>query len=177
MGREIGLIDDRRWQLYTDKQSKIIAEKERLHSSRIKERDEVGIAIAQETGQKIKGSIALADLLRRPGFHYQDLARHNLHDPDLNQTETEGSEIDIKYSGYIKRQEIQIEQLSRHAKRKLPANIDYMNIDSLRMEAREKLTKVRPLTIGQASRIGGVNPADVNALLVYLELRSSKTKV
>ncbi len=177
LGREIGLIDDRRWQLYTDKQSKIIAEKERLHSSRIKERDEVGIAIAQETGQKIKGSIALADLLRRPGFHYQDLARHNLHDPDLNQTETEGSEIDIKYSGYIKRQEIQIEQLSRHAKRKLPANIDYMNIDSLRMEAREKLTKVRPLTIGQASRIGGVNPADVNALLVYLELRSSKTKV
>ena len=177
LGREIGLIDDRRWQLYSDKQSKIIAEKERLHSSRIKERDEVGIAIAQETGQKIKGSIALADLLRRPGFHYQDLARHNLHDPDLNQTETEGSEIDIKYSGYIKRQEIQIEQLSRHAKRKLPANIDYMNIDSLRMEAREKLTKVRPLTIGQASRIGGVNPADVNALLVYLELRSSKTKV
>ena len=177
LGREIGLIDDRRWQLYTDKQSKIIAEKERLHSSRIKERDEVGIAIAQETGQKIKGSIALADLLRRPGFHYQDLARHNLHDPDLNQAETEGAEIDIKYSGYIKRQEIQIEQLSRHAKRKLPANIDYMNIDSLRMEAREKLTKVRPLTIGQASRIGGVNPADVNALLVYLELRSSKTKV
>ena len=177
LGREIGLIDDRRWQLYSDKQSKIIAEKERLHSSRIKERDEVGIAIAQETGQKIKGSIALADLLRRPGFHYQDLARHNLHDPDLNQAETEGAEIDIKYSGYIKRQEIQIEQLSRHAKRKLPANIDYMNIDSLRMEAREKLTKVRPLTIGQASRIGGVNPADVNALLVYLELRSSKTKV
>ena len=177
LGREIGLIDDRRWRLYTAKQSKIIAEKERLHSNRIKEKDEVGIAIAQEMGQKIKGSITLADLLRRPGFHYSDLVRRDLHDPSLNQAETEGAEIDIKYSGYIRRQEIQIEQLSRHAKRKLPTNIDYMKIESLRMEAREKLTKVRPLTIGQASRIGGVNPADVNALLVYLELRSSKTKV
>ncbi|VEP15810.1 tRNA uridine 5-carboxymethylaminomethyl modification enzyme MnmG [Hyella patelloides LEGE 07179] len=172
LGREIGLIDDRRWQLYFDKQDHIIAEKERLHSNRIKENDVEGKAIASETNQKIKGSITLADLLRRPGFHYADLARYNLHDANLTQAETEGAEIDIKYSGYIKRQTTQIEQLARHTNRKLPPNIDYMNIDSLRMEAREKLTKVRPLTIGQASRIGGVNPADVNALLVYLEYKS-----
>ena len=177
LGREIGLIDDRRWQLYSDKQSKIIAEKERLHSNRIKENDASGIAIANTTGQKIKGSITLADLLRRPGFHYSDLANYNLHDPSLTKAETEGAEIDIKYSGYIKRQETQIEQLSRHTNRKLPPNIDYMNIDSLRTEAREKLTKVRPLTIGQASRIGGVNPADINALLVYLEYKSRTVNV
>lgn len=177
LGREIGLIDDRRWQLYHDKQSKIIAEKERLHSNRIKENDAVGIAIANSTGQKIKGSITLADLLRRPGFHYSDLGNYNLDDASLTQAETEGAEIDLKYSGYIKRQETQIEQLSRHTNRKLPPNIDYMNIDSLRMEAREKLTKVRPLTIGQASRIGGVNPADVNALLVYLEYKSRTVNV
>ena len=122
--------------------------------------------------QKIKGSITLAELLRRPGVHYSDLAQYSLHDANLTQAETEGAEIDIKYSGYIKRQETQIEQLARHTNRKLPTNIDYMNIDSLRMEAREKLTKVRPLTIGQASRIGGVNPADINALLVYLEVKS-----
>ena len=176
-GREIGLIDDRRWQLYCDKQEKIIAEKERLHSNRIKENDEVGVAISGCMGQKIKGSITLADLLRRPGFHYSDLANYNLDDAALTQAETEGAEIDIKYSGYIKRQETQIEQLSRHANRKLPTNIDYMNIDSLRTEAREKLTKVRPLTIGQASRIGGVNPADVNALLVYLEYKSRTVNV
>ncbi len=169
-GREIGLIDDRRWQLYTDKQAKIIAEKERLHSTRIKEQDPVGIAVASATGQKIKGSITLADLLRRPGFHYPDLAEHNLHNPELAQPETEGAEIDIKYSGYIKRQENQIEQLSRHVNRKLPSAIDYMIIETLSMEAREKLNKVRPLTVGQASRIGGVNPADINALLVYLEI-------
>ncbi len=169
-GREIGLIDDRRWQLYTDKQAKIIAEKERLHSTRIKEQDPVGIAVASSTGQKIKGSITLADLLRRPGFHYPDLIEHNLHNPELAQPETEGAEIDIKYSGYIKRQENQIEQLSRHVNRKLPSAIDYMTIETLSMEAREKLNKVRPLTVGQASRIGGVNPADINALLVYLEI-------
>ncbi|MDJ0745558.1 MAG: tRNA uridine-5-carboxymethylaminomethyl(34) synthesis enzyme MnmG [Xenococcaceae cyanobacterium MO_167.B27] len=176
LGREIGLIDDRRWQLYCDKQANIVAEKERLHITRIKEQDAVGITIAQETGQKIKGSITLADLLRRPGFHYCDLVRHGLGLSNLTLAETEGAEIDIKYSGYIKRQEIQIEQLSRHTNRKLPANIDYMEIDSLRMEAREKLSKLRPLTIGQASRIGGVNPADINALLVYLEIKSQKQK-
>ena len=174
MGREIGLIDDRRWQLYCDKQAKIVAEKERLYETRIKEKDEVGIAIAEATNQKIKGSITLADLLRRPGFHYPDLAKYGLDNSDLTQTETEGAEIDIKYSGYIKRQQIQIEQIARHGKRKLPADLDYFAIDTLSMEAREKLSKVQPLTIGQASRIGGVNPADVNALLIYLELKSQR---
>ncbi len=174
LGREIGLIDDRRWQLYCEKQAHITAEKERLHSTRIKQHDELGIAIAKVTQQKIKGSITLADLLRRPGFHYPDLIKYDLGDRNLSLAETEGAEIDIKYSGYIKRQESQIEQLSRHTKRKLPENLDYMAIDSLRMEAREKLSAVRPLTIGQASRIGGVNPADINALLVYLEIQSQK---
>ncbi|MGK7951140.1 MAG: tRNA uridine-5-carboxymethylaminomethyl(34) synthesis enzyme MnmG [Xenococcaceae cyanobacterium] len=174
IGREIGLIDDRRWQLYCDKQAKITAEKERLYETRIKEKDEVGIAIAEATNQKIKGSITLADLLRRPGFHYSDLAKYGLDNSDLTQTETESAEIDIKYSGYIKRQQIQIEQIARHGKRKLPADLDYFAIDTLSMEAREKLSKVQPLTIGQASRIGGVNPADVNALLIYLELQSPR---
>ena len=169
-GREIGLICDRRWQLYTDKQANIIAEKERLHSTRIKEKDHVGIAIASATGQRIKGSITLADLLRRPGFHYPDLIEHGLHNQALTSSATTGAEIDIKYSGYIKRQENQIEQVARHANRKLPEAINYMTIETLSMEAREKLNKVRPLTVGQASRIGGVNPADINALLVYLEI-------
>ena len=174
LGREIGLICDRRWQLYTEKQAKIAAEKERLHTTRVKEREEVGMAIATETQQKIKGSITLADLLRRSGFHYSDLKPYGLDNPELNRAETEGAEIDIKYSGYIKRQETQIEQLSRHSNRKLPQDLDYLSIESLRMEAREKLNKVKPLTIGQAARIGGVNPADINALLVYLEIKSQK---
>ncbi|GAB4547600.1 MAG: tRNA uridine-5-carboxymethylaminomethyl(34) synthesis enzyme MnmG [Pleurocapsa sp.] len=177
LGREIGLIDDRRWQLYTEKQANIAAEKERLYETRVKERDEVGIAIAQETQHKIKGSITLADLLRRPGFHYGDLKRHNLDNPQLNPVETQGAEIDIKYSGYIQRQQTQIEQMSRHGKRKLPQDLDYLTVETLSMEAREKLNKVKPLTVGQASRIGGVNPADINALLVYLEVKAQKQAV
>ncbi|MFN9174122.1 MAG: tRNA uridine-5-carboxymethylaminomethyl(34) synthesis enzyme MnmG [Synechocystis sp.] len=169
LGREIGLIDDRRWQLFQTKQANITAEKERLYSSRIKEKDEVGLAIAAYTDQRIKGAIVLADLLRRPGFHYSDLEKFALGKPELKREEKEGVEIEIKYSGYIKRQQVQIEQVSRHSQRRLPENLNYLQIETLSMEAREKLNQVQPLTIGQAGRIGGVNPADINALLVYLE--------
>ncbi|WP_026104246.1 tRNA uridine-5-carboxymethylaminomethyl(34) synthesis enzyme MnmG [Anabaena sp. PCC 7108] len=175
LGREIGLIDDRRWDLFTSKQEQIIAEKERLHSTRIKELEEVGRAIAQDTQQVIKGSITLADLLRRPGIHYVDLERYGLGNTTLNQGEKEGAEIDIKYSGYLVRQQHQIEQTARQANRPLPADLDYTTIDTLSKEAREKLNKVKPLTMGQAARIGGVNPADINALLIYLEIRKTKT--
>ncbi|GBF87118.1 tRNA uridine 5-carboxymethylaminomethylmodification protein GidA [Aphanothece sacrum FPU3] len=172
LGRKIGLIDDRRWQLFEQKQANIIAEKERLYETRIKERDEIGIVIVNDTEQKIKGSVTLAELLRRPHFHYVDLERYGLGNSQLTIVEKEGAEIDIKYSGYLKRQQIQIDQITRHSNRNLPPDINYMMIETLSMEAREKLTKIRPLTLGQASRIGGVNPADINALLVYLELRS-----
>ncbi len=171
LGYKIGLINRRRWQLFQDKQAQIIAEKERLHETRIKENNEAGIAIAADTQQKIKGSVSLADLLRRPQVHYEDLERYGLGNMSLNQAEKEGAEIDIKYAGYLKRQQNQIDQMSRHHRRNLPQDLDYMAIDTLSMEAREKLNKVKPLTLGQASRIGGVNPADINALLVYLELK------
>ena len=172
LGREIGLIDDRRWELFNSKQANITAEKERLHTTRIKELDPIGKAIASDTGQAIKNSITLADLLRRPGFHYIDLDRYGLSNSSLDSFEKEGAEIEIKYSGYLQRQQNQIDSISRHANRKLPPDLDYAAIETLSKEAREKLAKVQPLTIGQAARIGGVNPADVNALLVYLEVRS-----
>lgn len=170
LGREIGLIGDRRWQLFTEKQAQILAEKERLHATRIKAQDPIATEIVEATKQKIKGSITLAELLRRPGFHYLDLDKYGLGNTSLSPEEKHGAEVDIKYAGYIKRQEHQIEQISRAANRPLAPDINYMAIETLSMEAREKLTKVKPLTIGQASRIGGVNPADINALLVYLEV-------
>ncbi|MBW4445664.1 MAG: tRNA uridine-5-carboxymethylaminomethyl(34) synthesis enzyme MnmG [Spirirestis rafaelensis WJT71-NPBG6] len=175
LGREIGLIDDRRWELFTRKQENITAEKERLYATRVKEQSEIGMAIASGTQQTIKGSITLADLLRRPGFHYVDLDRYQLGNPNLKTAEKEGAEIDIKYSGYLQRQQNQIDQIARQAHRQLPGDLDYATIDTLSKEAREKLNTVKPLTIGQAARIGGVNPADVNALLLYLELRRNKT--
>ena len=177
LGREVGLIDDRRWSLFTHKQANIIAEKERLHEMRVKEHDSTGQQIAADTGQTIKGSATLADLLRRPGFHYVDLDRYHLSNPALTQAEREGAEIDIKYSGYIQRQQTQIDQVARQSNRALPPDLDYAAILTLSKESREKLAKVKPLTIGQATRIGGVNPADVNALLVYLEVRSRQVAV
>ena len=171
LGREIGLIDDRRWELYTRKQANIAAEKERLHSTRVKAHEPVGQQIMTDTGQKIKDAIALADLLRRPKFHYAQLEHYGLGNPDLMRAEKEGAEIDIKYSGYIQRQKKQIEQVAKQTNRKLSQDIDYLAIDTLSMEAREKLTAVKPLTVGQATRIGGVNPADINALLVHLEIK------
>jgi tRNA uridine 5-carboxymethylaminomethyl modification enzyme len=177
LGREIGLIDDRRWDLYSKKQEQITAEKKRLHGTRIKENEAVGQAIAHDTQEAIKGSITLADLLRRSGIHYIDLERHGLDNPILQQAEKEGAEIDIKYAGYLARQQNQIDQVARQANRQLPGNLDYLTIETLSKESREKLNKVKPLTIGQAARIGGVNPADINALLIYLEVAKNKTAI
>jgi tRNA uridine 5-carboxymethylaminomethyl modification enzyme len=175
LGREIGLIDDRRWDLYSKKQEQITAEKKRLHITRIKENEAVGQAIAHDTQEAIRGSITLADLLRRSGIHYIDLERHGLDNPSLKQAEKEGAEIDIKYAGYLARQQTQIDQVARQANRQLPGDLDYSTIETLSKESREKLNKVKPLTIGQAARIGGVNPADINALLIYLEVAKNKT--
>ena len=176
LGREIGLIDDRRWQLFQQKQANIAVEKERLHITRVKEHDELGKAIAAYTQQLIKGSITLSDLLRKPGFHYANLVQFGLGNPELDRAVKEAAEIDIKYSGYIQRQQHQIDAIVRQEHRKLSATLDYHAIATLSKESREKLSKVRPLTIGQATRIGGVNPADVNALLVHLEIQSRQNQ-
>jgi tRNA uridine 5-carboxymethylaminomethyl modification enzyme len=170
LGRELGLIDGRRWQLFEAKQAAISAEARRLDSVRLKASDPVAAAVEAETGAAIKGSITLADLLRRSGFHSSDLVRHGLAPADLPVAVREGAEIDIKYSGYLARQQQQIEQVRRSQGRPLPPDLDYSGIATLSAEAREKLNVVRPTTLGQASRVPGVSPADVTALLLWLEL-------
>lgn len=171
LGRELGLIDERRWQLFEAKQAAIRAESRRLDTVRLKASDPAAAAVAAETGAAIKGSITLADLLRRPGFHSSDLVRHGLAPADLPVPVREGAEIDIKYSGYLARQQQQIEQVRRAEGRALPAALDYAGIATLSAEAREKLNAVRPTTLGQASRVPGVSAADVTALLLWLELQ------
>lgn len=177
LGREIGLIDDRRWDIYQTKQAQLQAETQRLEYTRIKEHSPEGQAIAQATGSAIKGSMTLAELLRRSGFHYQDLEQQGLGNENLDRAVKEGVEIAIKYAGYIERQQRQIDHVARQENRKLPPDLDYNQIATLAKESREKLMQVRPLTIGQASRIGGVNPADINALLLYLELKTARKEV
>ncbi|MEB3242794.1 MAG: tRNA uridine-5-carboxymethylaminomethyl(34) synthesis enzyme MnmG [Cyanobacteriota bacterium] len=170
LGHELGLIDERRWRIFTAKQEAIAAEKRRLDTVRLKASDPVAPAVEADTGAPIKGSLTLAELLRRPGFHSADLVRHGLADPALPREVREGAEIDLKYSGYLARQQQQIAQIQRQAGRPLPAGIDYASLTTLSAEAREKLAGIRPQTLGQASRVPGVSPADVTALLLWLEL-------
>jgi tRNA uridine 5-carboxymethylaminomethyl modification enzyme len=177
LGREIGTIDDRRWELFERKQANISAEKDRLEKIRLKELDPAGRDLTSATGEIIKGSITLAELLRRPGIHYQTLTQFDLGNAELSTAEYEGAEIEIKYAGYLNRQQHQIDQVSKQSNRKLPTNIDYHAIETLSKESREKLAKVRPATIGQATRIGGVNPADINALLIWLEVKNRRLAV
>jgi len=168
---ELGLVDRRRWELYERKQAAIEAEKGRLERVRLKGSDGAAAAVQAQTGAEIRGSITLADLLRRPGFHASDLVRHGLADPELPADVRDGAEIDIKYSGYLGRQQQQIERVRRQQSRPLPPDLDYGAIGTLSKEAREKLAAVQPHTLGQAGRVPGVSPADVTALLLWLELR------
>jgi tRNA uridine 5-carboxymethylaminomethyl modification enzyme len=175
LGRQLGLIDERRWMIYCTKQQQIEAEKKRLESTRLKESDPAAELIGKETQAPIKGSITLADLLRRPGLHSDDLVRHGLCQTHLPQEVREGVEIDIKYSGYLARQHHQVERIKKQVNRKLPANADYASITTLSKEAREKLVTVQPTTLGQAGRIPGVSQADTAALLLWIEIQQRQT--
>ena len=175
LGRRLGLIDDRRWELFEAKLAAIESEKQRLQSVRLRMADGAADAIGAETGAPIKGSITLADLLRRPGFHAIDLQRHGLSPTSLPDEVRDGAEIDIKYSGYLARQEQQIARARRQEGRVLSPNLAYHRITNLSSEAREKLAALKPLTLGQAGRVPGVSPADVTALLLWLELERRQT--
>ena len=170
LGYKIGLIDERRWKIFQEKLSALEAEKNRLENERIKETDKVAEKIQTETGSSIKGSITLANLLRRPGFHTHDLIRHQLSDKDLPISVREGAEIDIKYSGYLQRQKTQIEQFKKQRKILLPIEIDYNKVNTISKEAREKLNNVRPFNLGYAADIPGVSKADLTALIIWLKL-------
>ena len=174
LGRELGLIDERRWAVFTAKQAAIEAEIRRLEGQRLKASDPAAAAVAAQTGAAIRGSITLADLLRRPGFHSADLVAHGLADAALPAEVREGAEIDIKYSGYLARQQQQIEQVRRAEQRPIPAQVAWAGIGTLSAEAREKLAAVQPRTLGQAARVPGVSPADVTALLLWLELEQRR---
>ena len=176
LGHQLGLIDNRRWLLYQSKQKALDLEKQRLEHQRLKASDPRADVIAKETSAPIKGSILLADLLRRPGVHLTDLARHGLSDDNLPLAVREGAEIDIKYSGYLKRQAAQINQFKKQTKRLFPENLNYQSITTISQEAREKLTASRPKNLGQAAELPGVSKADLTALLVWLKLHAHQHK-
>ncbi|WP_287129484.1 tRNA uridine-5-carboxymethylaminomethyl(34) synthesis enzyme MnmG [Candidatus Cyanaurora vandensis] len=168
LGRELGLIDDRRWGLFQHKYAQIVHHTLHLEQVRITAHSEAGQAVMAQTKEPIQRAITLADLLRRPGVHYPQLQQLGLVE-SLPRAVYEGVEIALKYAGYIERQTQQIARSSQQGDLPLAVDLDYRSLAFLSKESREKLSQARPLTVGQASRLAGVSPADINALLVYLQ--------
>ncbi|EJS65876.1 tRNA uridine-5-carboxymethylaminomethyl(34) synthesis enzyme MnmG [Bacillus cereus] len=169
VGREIGLIKEDRYERFTNKKLQIEQEKERLESIIIKPRPEVQELIRSIGGSELKDGIRASDLLRRPEMSYEHIHLLVPSEVELSDEITEQVEIQIKYEGYIEKSLQQVERMKKMENKKIPVDIDYDAISSLASEARQKLKDVRPLSMGQASRISGVNPADVSILLVYIE--------
>ncbi|MEH6940888.1 tRNA uridine-5-carboxymethylaminomethyl(34) synthesis enzyme MnmG [Bacillus sp. JJ722] len=169
IGAKVGLIKEERYAAFNEKKRMIEEEKERLKTVRIKPTSEVQELIASAGGSELKDGIKAADLLRRPEMNYAHIEQIIPSEQSLSEDIKEQVEIQVKYEGYIEKSLQQVERLKKMEDKKIPDNIDYDAINSLATEARQKLKQVRPLTVAQASRISGVNPADVSILLVYLE--------
>lgn len=169
IGHKIGMISDDRYERFLAKKAAVEAEKERLQSIRIKPTAEVQELIIANGGSELKDGILAADLLKRPEMSYEHIQQIVPSEIELSDEVKEQVEIQLKYEGYIQKSLQQVDRLKKMENKKIPENIDYDAIGSLATEARQKLKQVRPLSVAQASRISGVNPADISILLVYLE--------
>ena len=168
IGRKIGLISDERWERFQKKQELIKDELRRVKNTVLPPSEELNTILRSHNTSEVTTGIRLIDLLKRPELSYEILSPVDPVSKNLESNVREQVEIEIKYEGYIKRQLMIIEQIRKLENKILPKDIDYTGIDGLRLEAREKLSKIRPESIGQASRISGVSPADISVLVIYL---------
>ncbi|WP_102348067.1 tRNA uridine-5-carboxymethylaminomethyl(34) synthesis enzyme MnmG [Bacillus sp. Marseille-P3661] len=169
LGYQKGLISEERYKRFLVKKEQVEKEKTRLESIIIKQTDEVQQLIADAGGSPLKDAVRASDLLKRPEMNYSHIKQIVPSEDDLSDEVTEQVEIQIKYSGYIEKSLQQVDRMKKMEDKKIPADIDYDAIKGIATEARQKLKKIRPLSVGQASRISGVNPADISILLVYIE--------
>ena len=169
MGHEIGLISEERWQHYLHKQELIEQERKRIEKLTFGPSKELNEMLESRGTAPMETGAHASDLIRRPQVSYKDLEPFDTERPQLPDEVTEQVEIQIKYEGYIQKQLIQVEQMRRLETRKIPEDINYEEVRGLRLEAIEKLQRIRPHSIGQASRISGVSPADISVLLIYME--------
>ena len=169
MGYELGLISEERWQAYLRKQELIEQEIERVKKVTFGPIPELSAMLESKGTAPLSTGVHCADLIRRPQISYADLAPFDTERPELPWDVCEQVEIQLKYEGYISKQIAQVEQMRRLENKELPEDVDYSTVRGLRLEAIEKLNRIRPANIGQASRISGVSPADVSVLLIYLE--------
>ena len=170
MGRSIGLVNEERFSEYETKKAMIESEMARLEKIRLKPTKELQAYLAEKNSAALKDGILAADLLKRPELNYLDIAKF-IETPEVEVPRYvyEQVEIQVKYAGYIKKANDKVDKLKRMEAKKIPDNIDYTKVNSLATEAVQKLEKIRPETIAQASRISGVNPADISILMVYIE--------
>ena len=168
IGHEVGLIDEKRYQNLLKKEEQIAQEVDRVNHTNVGTSEKVQQLLDSYGSTRLTSGTTLAELIRRPELSYDKLKEIDEDRPDLPWDVAEQVNINIKYEGYIKRQMKQVEQFKKLENRKIPENIDYNEIQSLRIEAKQKLSQIRPASIGQASRISGVSPADISVLLVYL---------
>ncbi|WGG45686.1 tRNA uridine-5-carboxymethylaminomethyl(34) synthesis enzyme MnmG [Rossellomorea sp. DA94] len=169
IGHKIGLISEDRFERFTAKKEAISAEKKRLESVRIKPSEETQRVIREAGGSELKDGILAADLLKRPEMNYSHIKALVPSDIELDPDVEEQVEIQVKYEGYIEKSLQQVDKMKKMENKRIPENIDYSAISGLASEARQKLIEVQPLSLAQASRISGVNPADVSILMVYIE--------
>ena len=169
IGGQIGLIPPERVQAVEEKYAQVRREVQRLEGSGVPASERLNAMLERKGTAPVANSARLADLLRRPQVSYADIAPFDPERPELSLAVTDEVEIQIKYAGYLTRQEKQVEEFRKEEARLLPENLDYAAIPGLRLEAREKLAAIRPVSIGQAGRISGVSPADIAVLLIYLE--------
>lgn len=174
IGHEVGLISDERYQKFLDKKAKIDEEIERLKKTNIKPNEENNKILKEIGAAEITVGTKIADLLKRTEITYENIAVLDKKRPELDRQVIEEVEIMIKYEGYINLQNKQVESFKKLEKKLLPQEIDYNEIKGLRLEARQKLNKIKPYSIGQASRISGVSPADISVLLIFLEQNKRK---
>ena len=171
-GWEVGLIDDETYHKLQEKERRIQEEIERVEHATVGGSAEVQSLLESLNSTLLKSGTTIAELIRRPELNYKVLAPIDKERPELPEDVCEQVEINIKYDGYIRRQMKQVEQFKKLEQKKIPEDIDYEDVGSLRIEARQKLEAYRPVSIGQASRISGVSPADISVLLVYLESKA-----
>lgn len=169
IGYEVGLISKERYEALLKKEAEIEEEIKRLKSKTIGGKKEVNDFLVGNGSTPLLGAVTLADLIKRPELNYEVLAVIDDERPKLSEAVGEQVNINIKYEGYIERENRQVEQFKKMENRLIPEGIDYENIDNIRKEARQKLSEIRPLSVGQASRISGVSPSDIAVLLVYIE--------
>jgi tRNA uridine 5-carboxymethylaminomethyl modification enzyme len=168
-GKKIGLIQQDRFERFEEKKAQIAAEIDRLEHVSIKPSDEVQKILGEAQSSPLKEPMTAASLLKRPEVTYPVIQKLAPAEPQLSDTILEQVEIQVKYAGYIDKQLAQVERMRKMENKKLPVDLDYMAINGLATEAKQKLHEVRPLSVGQASRVSGVNPADISILLIYLE--------